>query len=125
MRLMDVTAEVRKNLMMDGFGTTSISDVKMKDLKLPLNPCRTLSKTKLESLSQKYFLIPKTFIKYYTVYVPEVKKSKSKKKKSGSAKRKKNNNGVARVKKRRVGRPKKEPMIPEGARSITAYFRSE
>ena len=110
---------------MDVFGTTTISDVKMKDLKLPLNPGRTLSKTKLESLSQKYFSIPKTFIKYYPVYVPEVKKSKSKKKKSGSAKRKKNNNGVARVKKRRVGRPKKEPMIPEGVRSITAYFRSE
>ena len=44
--------------------------------------------------------------------MPVVKKSKSKLKKSGSAKRKKNNNGVARVKKRRVGRPKKEPMIP-------------
>ena len=59
------------------------------------------------------------------MYVPEVKKSKSKKKKSGSAERKKNNNGVARLKKRRVGRPKKEPMNPEGVRSITAYFRSE
>ena len=35
------------------------------------------------------------------------------------------NNVVVRVKKRRVGRPKKEPMIPKGVRSITAYFRSE
>ena len=57
--------------------------------------------------------------------MPEVKKSKIKKKNSGSAKRKKNNNGVASVKKRHVGRPKKEPMIPQGVRSITAYFRSE
>ena len=57
--------------------------------------------------------------------MPEVKKSKIKKIKPVSAKRKNNNNGVARVKQRRVGRPKNQPMIPEGVRSITAYFRSE
>ena len=43
----------------------------------------------------------------------------------GCAKRKIDNNKISIIKKRRVGRPKSQPKIPKGVKSITTYFRSQ
>ena len=42
-----------------------------------------------------------------------------------SAKRKLDKPDKSKNKKRRVGRPRRQPKIPDGVRSITTYFRSE
>ena len=61
--------------------------------------------------------------------LPEVREKKDKrkavKKKPGFAKRKIDNNKIPIIKKRRVGRPKSQPKIPKGVKSITTYFRSQ
>ena len=52
-------------------------------------------------------------------------KHKAIKKMPGCAKRKIDNNKISSIKKRRVGRPKSQPKIPKGVKSITTYFRSQ
>ena len=97
----------------------------MKDLTLPTNTGKTLRRTTLVSLSEKYFSIPKKYLDYYPKYVKKPKKRKSIVKLPNSAKRENMSEENSNFKKRRVGRPRKEVPIPEGIRSITSYFRSE
>ena len=101
----------------------------MTDLNLPKNQGKVLGDKKLKSLSEKYFSIPEAYKKYYPKYVKPIKKKiKSNNSILASAKRKlvaKNNTtSKSNSKKRKVGRPKIQPKIPEGIRSITTYFRA-
>ena len=90
---------------------------------LPVNPGRTLSKTKVEGLAQKYHSIPKCHLTYYPKYVKKVKRSK-KKPVNKRIKRKRVEPANIPSIKRRIGRPKKVVPIPKGIQTITTFFRS-
>ena len=61
----------------------------------------------------------------HTLFYKKKKAPKACKKKPARAKRKEGDKKtVVNCKKRRVGRPKNIPKIPEGVKSITTYFRS-
>ena len=108
---------------MELFGKTDLSSVDMLDLKLPVNPGRTLSKSKLKSLAEKYATIPECYINYYPKSESVPKRSveqvirRLKRKRDEPA----NNPSI----KRKVGRPKKVLQLPTGIRSITSSFRVE
>ena len=133
-KLCDYTAKLKEDLLFELFGRRSVNKLEMKDLTLPTNPGKTLSQTKLASLSEKYFSIPKKYLDYYPKYVKPPKKpkglNKPKKRKGDAkildcAKREDVSDKNSASKKRRVGRPRNVVPIPEGIRSITSYFRSE
>ena len=99
-------------------------------LNLPKNQGKVLSNTKIKSLSEEYFSIPECYRKYYPSYVKPIKKKiKPNNSILASAKRKlvakTNPTSKCKSKKRKVSRPKIQPKIPEGIRSITTYFRAE
>ena len=75
-------------------------------------------------MAEKYFSISECLVTYYPKYEKKEKAPKASKKKPARAKRKEGNKKTVVNKKRRVGRPKNVPKIPEGVRSITTYFRS-
>ena len=88
--------------------------------------CKTLGKAKLKSLAEKYFSIPITYRQFYRKYIKKVKeKHVVSLNELESAKRKLDKPDKSKNKKRRVGRPRRQPKIPDGVRSITTYFRSE
>jgi len=128
-KLVEVDTVLEDRLLMELFGKNDVMDLSMKDLKLPVNPGKTLGKAKLKSLAEKYFSIPMTYRQFYPKY--NIKKVKEKPAVSlnnnelESAKRKLDKSDKSKNKKRRVGRPRRQPKIPTGVRSITTYFRSE
>ena len=97
----------------------------MADLTLPINPGKILTDSKLKSLSEKYFSIPECYLKYYPKYEKKKAKHKAIKKMPGCAKRKIDNNKIPIIKKRAVGRPKSQPKIAKGVKSITTYYCSQ
>ena len=123
-QMINLSEGTKDKLMIEVFGKKSTSKVKMGDVTLPKNTGRLLSESKLKSLAEKYFSIPECFLKYYPKYDKKKKAPKACKKKPARAKRKKGNIKIEVNKKRRVGRPKNVPKIPEGVRLITTYFRS-
>ena len=108
---------------MDLFGTTDIEKIGFRDLTLPAHPGVTLKDAKMKSLSKKYFSIPQEILDYYPKYKgkgsfipnPVIKKK---------IKRKRDSNENVNILKRRVGRPKKLPVIVTAMNSITKYFRA-
>ena len=123
-KLIDLTNDTRDLILIDLFGTTDIDKIGFRDLTLPAHPGIKLKEAKLKSLSKKYFSIPQEFLDYYPKYkgkVPSVPKPVIKKK----LKRKRDSNQNVNILKRRVGRPKKLPVIVTGMNSITQYFRTQ
>lgn len=129
LQLIDLKPGVKEKLLVELFGKTDVENLRMTDLNLPKNQGKVLGDKKLKSLSEKYFSIPDGYKKYYPKYVKPIKKKiKPNNSILASAKRKlvaKNNTtSKSNSKKRKVGRPKIQPKIPEGIRSITTYFRA-
>ena len=123
-RLDKPVAGLRKKLLLDLFGTSCLEKLLMADLTLPVAPGRALTKAKLISLSKKYFSIPDVFLKHYPKVPNSIKKqaviTDSKKKSKRQAEP---GSADSVLKKRRVGRPKKEVEIGTGFQSITRFFR--
>ena len=124
-KLIEFTPGLKKKLLIELFGKNDDTDLKMLDLKLPTNPGKTLGETKIKSLAEKYFSIPAEFRELYPKYTKKVKEPKVPVNELDCAKRKLKNPRSSIKKKRRVGRPKLQPKIPKGVRSITSYFRLE
>ena len=113
----------RDLILKDFFGTVDLSKIGMRDLTLPCHPGIKLPETKLKSHSKKYFSIPKQFLDYYPKYRnkdkpkdPIIKRIK---------KRKREPDNPLKRHPRKVGRPKKLPVILTGMKSITNYFRTK
>ena len=94
----------------------------MRDLTLPAHPGLKLTETKLKSLSRKYFSIPKKYLDYYPEYKGIVKSIDDPPAKL-NRKRKRDSDNPNKKLRRKVGRPKKLPVILTGVKSITKYFR--
>ena len=124
-RLIEVTPAIRKTLRTELFGNQDGSTITMRDLTLPKHAGKTLTKKKLESLSKKYFSIPKKYLKYYPKFEGPVKDLNSVNSKKANVKKRKleklDPNKISS--KRRVGRPKKIPLPIIGVNSITKFFR--
>ena len=95
----------------------------MREVTLPCHPGLKLSDSKLKSISNKYFSIPKEFLSYYPKYEGTSKPEEHKNIKLGK-KRKTDLHNPLKKKSRKVGRPKKLPVILTGVQSITKYFRT-
>ena len=121
----DHTEEFKKRVMVDFFACAPPRVPKMNDLTLPRHPGRQLPKTKLTSLAKKYFSIPEKYRPFYpAVLVKEAKKLPVKAKKQPKKRKKKGVETVAKIKKRRVGRPRTLPPIGKGVVSVASFFRS-
>ena len=119
--------DLRNRILIDLFGKTDLQQLRLKDLTLPVNPGRVLTKAKLKSLAKKYFSIPSKFLKHYpqVVLTEEEKESVESKQKKRTMRTFANAGRHGPVeKKRRVGRPCKPVQIVPGIQSITKFFRS-
>ena len=113
---------LRSQLLMELFGRCDTSTLSFHDLTLPLHPVKALSAKKLKSLAKKYFSIPVKYLKYYPRIEKEAEEV-SENKNNGSKRSRKSVSEVLPKAKRRVGKPKKAPIIIHGLQSVTKYFR--
>ena len=119
--------KTRRSILGELFGVQDVRDASMIRIRLPQHPGNVLKKSKIESLSKKYFSIPPKCLAYYPRIVDECKERADKtSQKSKSVKRTKKEKKApgAQLKKRKPGRPRKSPALPEGTPSILKFFRT-
>ena len=121
-RLVKLSPTLKDKIMVELFGKVDKNSIRMRDITLPSHPGRTLTKTKLESLSKKYFSIPKKYIKYYPQAVKIEPDEKSGENNVCKKKRKRKSHSINKSAKRKVGRPKKVAQF-NGFETITKFFR--
>ena len=122
-KLVKFSPTLKDKIMVELFGKVDKNSIRMRDVTLPSHPGRTLTKTKLESLSKKYFSIPKKYIKYYPKAVMiKLDKKSGKNNVVCKKKRKMKTDSINQSAKRKVGRPKKVVQF-NGFETITKFFR--
>lgn len=103
--------ELRAAIIDDLFGVDSLDDATMLRMKLPKHQGVKLKKSKLASLAKKFFSIPSKYLSYYPNLTAQLKELEDRETLPGIAgsKSKRGIEDARRyVKRRRVGRPKKE-----------------
>ena len=110
------------------FGVDSLDNATMLRLKLPKHQGVILKKSKLDSLAKKFFSIPSKYLSYYPSLTAQLKELEKRATLPGSVGSKRKNgmdDNKGLVKRRRVGRPKKE-VLPiasvGGTPSILTFF---